>query len=702
MAPTNSHYLKLACVALFFILFYGLGTLFHAIWWINLLISFVVAHAVWRAYSFSGEWEPAEFLRAKNGTVLIFMEASGVSMIGFIFGMQSGFISGFYGFVMLTGAFMITLPIAFWLLAMASALRLNKRRTGVLAISAVAEYQIGMGSERMRRYETRIIRTPTWRPLNMDLKEYLDQKANHNVFVCGASGSGKSRLMNYLLQLYDDEKYIFSFKPRDEYLDVGIEIVDMSKHLPNAFTNPDDFVAAFLITYSMSDTGITAASLSSLLTELAKGSRNWNDFEFNVNRRMASGAGSIKRNALTFIADSAKQLKSDLSGFELPEGKSLVFDFSKLNENAKTFYAELILRNLFRGLTTADESKKSIICVDEAHRLLGSLDRHHSIFFELAREIRTFGSLWTSSQNYTDLPASLVSQFQTAFFFAATAESDLSAFAAIDQKVAYAAVDMPKHCFSDARYPGVHDVVPELILDWEPKLHGRRDFECTDKPAAASGSGDSWNWYKRMYGDLLGERPTTTQHAAILAIYGNKSAKITELASYVRSKGWISGSTTIYGGSGRPGVFESLVMLGLAARSDGGRYELTQKGSSWVNPNMILDSVNTASDLHFRLLKRTIAKLHESNTLVIAPKGHAVPDLIAYPMESGKRKYMWKDSAVRAYEIQTTARADNVMSNKSRNDKDGLNTVWVTYDGGIMAQIKKLTGGDDEYVIVNL
>jgi hypothetical protein len=367
---------------------------------------------------------------------------------------------------------------------------------GAVAVSSVAKYWVAVVASfrGQPKTEGELKRYPIAKRA-FNLRQYLDEKTNSNVFVCGASGSGKSRLVNYLLQLYDDEvKDIFSFKPRDEYLDIGIPIVDMSAHLPDAFTHADDFVAAFLVTYSMTAQGITAASLSSLLHDLAKKSKSWPQFSRNLDDKMKEAAAKrneIQRNALTFIDDNTKPLvSSESSTFKIPLDKSLVFDFSKLGENAKTFYAELVLRNLWRELTSEESTTKRIICVDEAHRLLGSFEKFHSIFVELAREVRAFGSLWTSSQNYGDIPDELAAQFQTTFIFTATKKDDLDALKAIDEKLSFAVTNMPEHLFTDARYKFIHDVVPELTLFWTPRKFERVYFDVETKTETSGKSGE--------------------------------------------------------------------------------------------------------------------------------------------------------------------------------------------------------------------
>jgi hypothetical protein len=189
--------------------------------------------------------------------------------------------------------------------------------------------------------------------------------------------------------------------------------------------------------------------------------------------------------------------------------------------------------------------------------------------------------------------------------------------------------------------------------------------------------------------------------AAGLAIYNNKGAPLSVLAKYLKSKGWITGDPTIYGSKGRVGVFESLAKLGLASKTSNG-YELTGKGLKFIDPSAIIDGANNlGSDLHIRLMKKTIEKLHEDNMLVVAPKGSDAPDLIAYPVARAiKKKYMWDDKNRRAYEIQTNAREDAILANAKKKEKYNIPITWVTYDESIVKEIKKITKDKDIYLII--
>ncbi len=195
------------------------------------------------------------------------------------------------------------------------------------------------------------------------------------------------------------------------------------------------------------------------------------------------------------------------------------------------------------------------------------------------------------------------------------------------------------------------------------------------------------------------DRPTPSVHAALLAILNNPGAKTAALTKYVKEKDFVTGDATIYGTKERPGIFDTAVKLGFTKATTNG-YELTERGERMVKPDAILKSESEiGSELHKQLLIKTIEALHESNMFVTAPGEREAPDLIVYPLDL-RKKYLWYDEGRRAYEIQTTARKDSVEANRSKNEKYKLPITWVTYDEGILDEIKKLTNNKDEYLVI--
>jgi len=303
---------------------------------------------------------------------------------------------------------------------------------------------------------------------NLDLLNYIDCKVNQNVLICGTSGQGKSRLMRYLLYLSNEQKIIFSYKENDDYLKMGYNIYNIKYELPNPFENNEAFVNAFLITFPIQNMGIISQYIPIFLREIGKISLDWSDFLNNINTKLRASKDQIQRSAYLFIIEHSQSLigSNYKNNINFVSEESIVLDFSELNESSKTFYSELTLRLLWKTLITSQ--KKIIICIDEAHRLLQQFERYHSIYIEMSREIRAFGKLWTSTQNYSDIPSSVRNQFATQFTFNTSIKEDLDQLAIIDPKLRWAATNMPEHCFTDARYPWIFKVVPEFLIYWYP------------------------------------------------------------------------------------------------------------------------------------------------------------------------------------------------------------------------------------------
>jgi len=353
-------------------------------------------------------------------------------------------------------------------------------KSGAVAIGAVREAAVrGSGSA----IEITPANTPT-RMLpqrfellarSVDLKSYILGKANRNVLICGVPGSGKSLLTRYLLEQFDGQKIIFSFKANDIYLDLGYPIVDMSRSVPDAFLDKEALVNAFMLTYPMNLSGITAQSIPQNVRELAGESGSWDGLFRNIETRLKATKDRTQKAALVFIKENAKPLAAKGSQLAPIGDGNIVFDFSGLNESAKTFYAELLLRQAWKDIS-AMRRQGLIICIDEAHRLTrGNTHSAQSIYGDVARLIRAFGMLWTTTQYYTDM-GDFVGMFDTQFLFKTNHHADLSALREIDAKLSWAASTMPKHRFTDASYGEIHYVVPEFTLYYSPAAAGERTY----------------------------------------------------------------------------------------------------------------------------------------------------------------------------------------------------------------------------------
>ena len=367
--------------------------------------------------------------------------------------------------ILLVIALLLQKPIyalisSFFLILFSFAFFIKRRYAGAISYAAVLYRRQPFSKEKDYNWITVPIR-------GLHLLNYIESKVNQNVLICGTSGQGKSRLMRYLLYLSKEQKIIFSYKENDDYLKMGYNIFDIKFEMPDPFMDTESFVNAFLITYPIQNMGIISQYIPIFIREIAKISLDWSDFLNNLNTKLKSSKDQIQRSAYLFIIEHSKALigtnyKKDINFGE----ESIVLDFSNVNESSKTFYSELILRLLWRKLTK--EQKKIIICIDEAHRLLYNFERYQSIYIEMSREIRAFGKLWTSTQNYSDMPSYVRNQFATQFIFNTSIKDDLDQLAIIDPKLRWAVANMAKHCFTDARYPWIFKVVPEFLIYWYP------------------------------------------------------------------------------------------------------------------------------------------------------------------------------------------------------------------------------------------
>ncbi|MGC9037863.1 MAG: ATP-binding protein, partial [Candidatus Micrarchaeia archaeon] len=329
-------------------------------------------------------------------------------------------------------------------------------------------YQSAIAKEE-RRYSSISSRTETAPKVcktykkPVDFNSYIAKATNHNLFVAGSSGTGKTTLMRYMIGLFPNSaKTIFSFKANDDYLKLGIPILKVAEYAGDPFADKEAFVQAFLVAYPISSQGVVAASLPNLLRTLAKKSDLWKAFRQNIEEAMKKEKpSSITHSAYSFIYQKLADLELSSIPCPIDYDKSIVLDFSGLNETAKSFYAELYLRQVWSHIEAGkDSSVGHIIVIDEAHRLLKS---EATIFGETARLIRSKGALWCGTQNYTDLPDYISNQFATHLLFGTRSESDLRALKEINSLLPFVATEMPEHHFTDAASRELHTAIPLYI-----------------------------------------------------------------------------------------------------------------------------------------------------------------------------------------------------------------------------------------------
>ena len=253
-------------------------------------------------------------------------------------------------------------------------------------------------------------------PKATSLRDYVLHKGNRNVSITGVSGQGKSYLTTHLISIFNDkETIIFSFKPNDHELHLGIPVIDAKECLPNPFRDVNAFSEAYMTAFfgEKTSSGIQLQQTPGFLQEIASESDTWKDFMKSLSERKRT-ASKNQVEALNAIEQNVKTLViEDMDSVTLNNG-SIVFDFSSLpTKQAQNFYAELMLRQIYREM---EERKREdvLVLIDEAHRLTKS---YHTILDIMSREIRDKGMLWIITQNLIDILPEMRANFGTKFTF---------------------------------------------------------------------------------------------------------------------------------------------------------------------------------------------------------------------------------------------------------------------------------------------
>jgi hypothetical protein len=285
--------------------------------------------------------------------------------------------------------------------------------------------------------------------------------------VCGRSGMGKSELMNVLLLSAKEPKIVFSFKPNDAYLRLPCQVIDVSKHIPDPFQDADAFSIAYTLAFPANVRGITFSQVRAIVKSVARESKNWSEFRDNL-KRTEKKATDIQKEALALIQAQIGGLVVGEGSFSMDLAKDMVLDFSYLDESAKTFYAEIALRQIWSSLTgrlgIQEKQRKIIVVIDEVHRLTQLYEMEARTIVDTL--MRQFGALYTATQNYSDIPDALWNQFATQLTFNTTSERDLEAIRKIDSAYVWIVKELRPHQFIDLTFRvGNGGIIPIFRAD---------------------------------------------------------------------------------------------------------------------------------------------------------------------------------------------------------------------------------------------
>ena len=292
-----------------------------------------------------------------------------------------------------------------------------------------------------------------------NLRDYIEHKGNRNVSITGVSGQGKSYLTMHLLRKFEDrQRIIFSFKPDDHEVHLGIPVIDAKECLPNPFRDVNAFSEAYMTAFfgEKVSSGIQLQQTPAFLQEIASQSSDWKSFMKTIGEKRKS-ASKNQIETLNAIEQNVKSLiVEDMGSVELANG-STVFDFSTLpTKQAQNFYAELMLRQIYREM---EDRKRTdvLICIDEAHRLTKS---YHTILDVMSREIRDKGMLWIITQNLIDILPEMRANFGTKFTFK-LGDADLQLLS-YNSLVRFSVSMLQPRQFVDIEFPESNSFAPVL------------------------------------------------------------------------------------------------------------------------------------------------------------------------------------------------------------------------------------------------
>ena len=293
----------------------------------------------------------------------------------------------------------------------------------------------------------------------IDLRDYIEHKGNRNVSITGVSGQGKSYLTIHLLSKFSEkQRIIFSFKPDDHEVHLGIPVIDAKQCLPNPFRDINAFSEAYMTAFfsEKTSTGIQLQQTPAFLQEIASQSNDWKAFmKTIIEKRKSASKNQIE--TLNAIEQNIKSLIiEDMGNVEIGN-ESIVFDFSTLpTKQAQNFYAELMLRQIYREMEER-KRKDVLICIDEAHRLTKS---YHTILDVMSREIRDKGMLWIITQNLIDIIPEMRANFGTKFTFR-LGDADLQILS-YNQLARFAVSVLQPRQFTDIEFPESQQFAPVL------------------------------------------------------------------------------------------------------------------------------------------------------------------------------------------------------------------------------------------------
>ena len=345
-------------------------------------------------------------------------------------------------------------------------------------------------------YGREIVRLPTYIryvDLQNDILSLKGQ--NRNISIAGQSRSGKTQLMYFMVEQLKTfrggdgkmtplHRIIYQAHISDKYKNLGIPTLPMNKFVPFVFQDPNAFVEAWKLAFSMNMRGITATRIEPKLLELALEMReskgNWEDFENALNKMLEAERSNITQEAISTILSVFRAVARDdetgefrtMANIELPS--DIVIDFTGLNQFAFVLYGEYLLRQLDREIEKGGREGTSIT-IDESHLF----NREGTILPTISAMIGSMGSLVMATQMLHTLELGIRENSGTQFCFKQTGSKDLNIASTLSEPYHWIVQRLAPYEFVDLAQKDSHEGIniyrlinpkPDLkpVIEWKP------------------------------------------------------------------------------------------------------------------------------------------------------------------------------------------------------------------------------------------
>ena len=346
------------------------------------------------------------------------------------------------------------------------------------------------------------------------------------------------------------------------------------------------------------------------------------------------------------------------------------------------------------------------IALDDAYKALEDYHGNETLIARIVREGRKYGfGMVISTQQLRDIPESVISNTAVKFIHAYHNPYDkervhtLLDMSELEKNILYR---MPKGmCFLFDLYAIQKGKVRPAFIEVDKVTEEeRKSFSkgikridingIQQKEGAKARAGRE----KSMY-EITKEAapPDVAVYRFIVAL--RDAGSVTAAHGFLKSSGWITSTSTLYGGRDKPSLLERAVSGRYIERE--GRF--LEKGSAMINPERMIEAqgIYKGSEVHKRLMAATIRLIQKDGDFAFVPEKKDGFDVGRIPV-SRKVKGWWDYENITIYEVQRDADEKNIKKcmNKAKRYKAKL--VIVTDSEKVEEEAREIGKGEIEAI----